>query len=174
MASTDKNASSTQNAIAYTVTVVGACLKAWLQKDYEASWEQILHAVEATDKHCHIVSFKIDKVAISYLSIYVIYKPRLTGAFNKYTTQLRRQRRYAIDKPWALRARGLSVASTHNYRRQNASSTQIAVAYIVGSIRAQAPMWALMFASDNTLHRKGSGQMRLLTSNAHQFKIQHH
>ena len=54
------------------------------------------------------------------MSIYVIYKPeykpRLVGVFNKNTMQLRRQRKYVNDKPWALRARGLSVASIHNYR----------------------------------------------------------
>ena len=39
-----------------------AMLKAWLQKDLEASWEKLLHAVEATDKYHHIASIEIGKI----------------------------------------------------------------------------------------------------------------
>ena len=44
-----------------------AMLRAWLQKDPEASWEQLLHATEATDKHCHIVSIEIGKILATCL-----------------------------------------------------------------------------------------------------------
>ena len=85
-----------------------AMLKAWLQKDPEASWEQLLHAAETTDKQCHIASIKMGKILAACL---YKYKPRLVGVFNNYTTQVRRQRKFATDKPWAQRARDLSVAN---------------------------------------------------------------
>ena len=39
-----------------------AMLKAWLQKDPEASWEQLLHAVEAIDKDCYNCGVEAGKV----------------------------------------------------------------------------------------------------------------
>ena len=42
-----------------------AMLKVWLQKDPEASWDKLLHAVEATDKHHHISSIEIGKILAS-------------------------------------------------------------------------------------------------------------
>ena len=41
-----------------------AMLKVWLQKDPEASWEKLLHTVEATDKHCHSTSIKKGEILI--------------------------------------------------------------------------------------------------------------
>ena len=35
-------------------------LKVWLDIDPEASWEKLLHAVEATDKHHHSVSVSVE------------------------------------------------------------------------------------------------------------------
>ena len=40
-----------------------AMLKAWLQKDPEASWEK-LHTVEATDKHYHNTTIKKGEILI--------------------------------------------------------------------------------------------------------------
>ena len=34
-----------------------------------------------------------------YIYIYVIYKPRQLGVCNKYTTRVRGQRKFAVDKP---------------------------------------------------------------------------
>ena len=47
-----------------------------------------------------------------YIYIYVsVYKPRVLGVFDKYTTPAQGQRKFATDKPLAQRARGLSVAN---------------------------------------------------------------
>ena len=41
-----------------------AMLKAWLQKDPEASWEKLLRTVETTDKHYHNTSIKKGEILI--------------------------------------------------------------------------------------------------------------
>ena len=43
--------------------------------------------------------------------IYVIYKPWQLGVYNKHMTWVQSQRKYAVDKPWAQRVRGLSMAN---------------------------------------------------------------
>ena len=37
-------------------------LKAWLQNDSEASWEKLLNAVKATDKHYHSNTIEAGKI----------------------------------------------------------------------------------------------------------------
>ena len=39
------------------------------------------------------------KNKLHYGYVYVIYKPRLLGVFDIYTTRVRGQRKYATDKP---------------------------------------------------------------------------
>ena len=51
-----------------------AMLKVWLQKDPEASWDKLLHAVEATDKHHHISSIETGKILASYIAINVYHR----------------------------------------------------------------------------------------------------
>ena len=48
--------------------------------------------------------------------VYVIYKPRLQGVFNKYTTRVRGQRKFTTDKP---RARTYSRGSYDIYNDEN-------------------------------------------------------
>ena len=52
-------------------------LEKWLQKDPEASWEKLLHAVEITGKLCHSVTGK----SLIRAYIYIIYTYRIVKNF---------------------------------------------------------------------------------------------
>ena len=43
--------------------------------------------------------------------MYVIYKPQQLVVYNKYTTRVQGQRKLAVDKHRAQRAKGLSMAN---------------------------------------------------------------
>ena len=51
-----------------------ATLKAWLQKDPEASWEQLLHAVEATDKDHHKDSVETGEIYYNVCYSLLLYE----------------------------------------------------------------------------------------------------
>ena len=84
-----------------------------------------LHTSSGNYVHISVANFSCPQILVIYLSntpisrslyityMYIIYKPWLVGVFNRYTTRVWCQRNFTTDKPWAQRARGLSVA---NYR----------------------------------------------------------
>ena len=56
--------------------------------------------------------------------VYVIYKPQQLGVYNKYTTQVQGQRKFAVDKSQTRRVRDLSNPKGEGFINGKLSMTE--------------------------------------------------